>query len=600
MIRSGFFNSKNHDKQYYASDISRLFNSMITEGVFGNVGEKFIAKPGNGMKVIIPSGMAWFNSTWTMNDSDEIINLDEAPYVANYKRIDGIFLKIYPVSDTNVRDNTIYYMKGAETIGVPEKPVPTITDNEIYVPLCYITVNYGTTAITASMIKNCVGLNSCPFITGILKTVDASELIAQWESQFNEWIEGNNSEYHSWLENKKYEFENWFAKVKYVLDGDVAGHLQNEFDYIRKKTVTNLLKPTLYSLNNRTLYGVDIINNGDGTFTVNGTTTDYNGSTDGYININLTPFGVPMECGEGYARLKLCGTPKSVAGKARIQLADTNGENIVWHNDTGNGFEFNTVDNKVTIYALRLGLLPNTTYNNVIFKPMLTDDLHATYNDYVQYSGLGKLNENVADIRKNLTSYNGISFKFGIDDNGDYGYYKLGETSVTPFRNRHTETYKPTARANNLDMGLYHKKRYVDTTGVPNTNNDTYTITSNGTHDMGETNNNRYIKSNVKAALIGTFSSPTSVNVSNYGASSSSQFLCVPQTKSLDSSGGNGHTGSFGMGWIRANCSYNQPSVSLNGSTLTINPASLYVHAEAPSGNCTDSVYIPTSVYIIS
>ncbi len=221
MFRSGFFNAKNHDKQYYSSDVSKLFNSLINPGVFENVGNKFIVRPGTGMQVIVPSGMAWFNSTWTVNDSDEVIILDEAPYVANYNRIDAIFLRVYPENDTTVRDNTAYYVKGTETSGAPTKPVPTPTDDELYIPLCYITVNHGTTAITVAMIENCVGTNVCPFITGILETAHISDLLVQWQAQWNEW-----------LTSEQNNFETWFESIRGQLDEDAAGHLQNEINDI--------------------------------------------------------------------------------------------------------------------------------------------------------------------------------------------------------------------------------------------------------------------------------------------------------------------------------------------------------------------------------
>lgn len=57
-------------------------------------------------------------------------------------------------------------------------------------------------------------------------------------------------------------------------------------------------------------------------------------------------------------------------------------------------------------------------------------------------------------------------------------------------------TYKPTARANNNDMGATGNYRYVDTTAVPNTNSGTYTYAANstgGTVDMGATNTYRYV-----------------------------------------------------------------------------------------------------------
>lgn len=66
-----------------------------------------------------------------------------------------------------------------------------------------------------------------------------------------------------------------------------------------------------------------------------------------------------------------------------------------------------------------------------------------------------------------------------------------------------TGTYKPTARANNNDMGATSNYRYVNTTAVPNTNSGTYTYAANstgGTVDMGATNTYRYVNaSNVYA-----------------------------------------------------------------------------------------------------
>lgn len=252
-FRSGFFNSKNHDKQYYASDISKLFDSLINPGVFGNVGNKFIARPGEGMQVIIPSGMAWFNSTWTLNDSDVVINIDEAPYVANYSRIDGIFLQVFPVDDIGTRLNGAYYMKGTETSATPSKPVPAATNGELYIPICYITVANGTTAITASMIENCVGTTECPFITGILETVDVTELLTQWEAQWNDWLSIKNTAYSDFMDTKSASFTdlvnteetlftNWFDSVKDDLGEISIGNLKNRVDeitniYVQDKTL---------------------------------------------------------------------------------------------------------------------------------------------------------------------------------------------------------------------------------------------------------------------------------------------------------------------------------------------------------------------------
>ena len=87
MIRSGFFNSNNHDKQYYTSDISKLLNALVNDGIFENIGGHFSARPGTGMQVVISPGMSYINSTWTLNDSDHIVDIDVAPYVSGFSRI---------------------------------------------------------------------------------------------------------------------------------------------------------------------------------------------------------------------------------------------------------------------------------------------------------------------------------------------------------------------------------------------------------------------------------------------------------------------------------------------------------------------------------
>lgn len=91
------------------------------------------------------------------------------------------------------------------------------------------------------------------------------------------------------------------------------------------------------------------------------------------------------------------------------------------------------------------------------------------------------------------TTTDNVPFAFGVDENGDYGYYKAGADTVTPFKSKHDETITPNSRTT-VDMGLYHKKRYVNLSAVPNENTETYVAgNSNQTVDMGFANNYRYV-----------------------------------------------------------------------------------------------------------
>lgn len=485
-FRSGFFNSKNHDKQYYASDISKLFNSLINPGVFGNVGNKFIARPGEGMQVIVPSGMAWFNSTWTLNDSDVVINIDEAPYVANYSRIDGIFLQIFPVDDSGTRDNGAYYMKGTETSATPSKPVPTATDGELYIPICYITVANGTTSITAAMIENCVGVTeTTPFITGILETVDATELLTQWEAQWNDWLNSEKTDFEAWTTDRRTSFDEWFETIKGILDEDVAGHLQNEIDElqpVRKRTITNLLNPTL---GDSTSGDVTCTANGDGTYTLNGTTT---------TTKNL----FPLLIGNGYdakagVTYKLCGCPSGGSSTTYELIAEAElgtAYKKQYAHDYGDGATFTVPQADIDAgYKLRITISIKDDVDNVIFKPMLTTDLYASYDEFVQYSGDGELNENVSwlyrlvkslqnSFSNALTSLKNTAIAQAVGATGSTFTSVIAKLGEIVNRGKWTANMANTGSVT-IPAGYHDGTGSVSTSG-------TASITTNGTHNIAQ------------------------------------------------------------------------------------------------------------------
>lgn len=100
-----------------------------------------------------------------------------------------------------------------------------------------------------------------------------------------------------------------------------------------------------------------------------------------------------------------------------------------------------------------------------------------------------------------------------------------------------TGTYKPTARANNNDMGATGNYRYVDTTSVPNTNSGTYTYAANstgGTVDMGATNTYRYVNAaNVYAKGKADGSSAVKCIYKKFQIDYSGSFKITPTTSKL-------------------------------------------------------------------
>ena len=179
-LTSGFFNSKNHDRLYDATQISTLFEGLINDGVYQGVGNIFKVSASNGMNVTVDTGRAWFNNTWTRNDALIVLTVPTAEQVL--KRIDAVVIEVNSLE--TVRNNTIKIVKGTPASN-PEKPSLTKNDDVHQYPLAYITVDPNVTVITQQKIQNAVGTSACPFVTGIIDTLDIDDLIAQWSSEFN-------------------------------------------------------------------------------------------------------------------------------------------------------------------------------------------------------------------------------------------------------------------------------------------------------------------------------------------------------------------------------------------------------------------------------
>lgn len=230
MLTYGFFNSLDHDRLYDAGQMSSIFDGIIRDGVFQvvdglNEGEGLTVKaandPNNPMKVLVGEGRAWFNHTWTLNDSKYSLKVTEADAI--YTRIDAVVLEIN--SDVNIRENTFKILEGEPSID-PVKPLLTHNEKINQYALAWITIPANTRTITQSMIASNVGMSDTPFVTGPLEVLDASHLYSQWDARYTEFIGASTQ-----------DFEDWFAHLHNELDENQAGHLQNQIDEIRMRVL---------------------------------------------------------------------------------------------------------------------------------------------------------------------------------------------------------------------------------------------------------------------------------------------------------------------------------------------------------------------------
>lgn len=161
----------------------------------------------------------------------------------------------------------------------------------------------------------------------------------------------------------------------------------------KSETTVNLLKPTLGTV---TQNGVTCTNNGDGTYTLNGTN-----SSSTPINFLI---GSVTIINEGGYKLVGCPTNKSTENHIHIYLH--NDDYSIVLNDFGNdNGEANNTILPSGVYYIRIEVIENETVND-IFKPMLTTNLNATYDDFVPYTGsTGQINSDVAEVRKDFDEH---------------------------------------------------------------------------------------------------------------------------------------------------------------------------------------------------
>ena len=199
----------------------------------------------------------------------------------------------------------------------------------------------------------------------------------------------------AYVDKKASENIDFSTSTSKLLNGSIEAQL------VLSNATRNLLNPTLQTI---TQDGVTFTNNGDGTYTLNGTSTKDRWIS--FAHITLNPGKYKFIATENNVEFSnLCVTLKQTS----IAIP-------------GNIF---TIQSKS---VCDIGLsTQNNTFNNVLIKPMLTTDLSATYDDFVPYSGydIKTCGKNLLNPTLQTTTKNGIT----CTNNGD-GTYTFNGTST--------------------------------------------------------------------------------------------------------------------------------------------------------------------------
>lgn len=216
-VTCGFYNSLNGDRKYDAAQMSSIFDGLIIDGVFASIGTAFAVKAAGGLMVNVGIGKAWFNHTWTINDSILPMTAPEAELLLN--RIDAVVLEVNGME--SVRKNTIKFVTGTPS-SVPVRPTLENEGNVHQYALAYIYRKYGSSVITQADITSMVGTVETPFVTAMLQTISLDELLGQWQDELDQFVAAQSKEVDEWIASEEADYTEWFDQMKADLKNEQA------------------------------------------------------------------------------------------------------------------------------------------------------------------------------------------------------------------------------------------------------------------------------------------------------------------------------------------------------------------------------------------
>lgn len=274
MIKSGFYDSINHDRLYGADDFSDYFEGLISDGIYAGIGKEFrVFADGSTMGVQVDTGRAKILNKYVRNTDVLDIEIDTAD--SENPRWDAVCVSVN--LDEAYRNGYIDVHKGTPAAD-PQKPdVPDTNAAKLFV-LAYVYVPAQATVINAENVNDNRGAANCPYVVGITGTENIVNVVQEaatnaqsqidtalstQQTQFDKFLTDSKTElqtlevdFNAWWNDKKqnkiklledttqYTITNGngdvpVSKDRYSLDDEIAG-----------KAVANVYKNGLYLTRN--------------------------------------------------------------------------------------------------------------------------------------------------------------------------------------------------------------------------------------------------------------------------------------------------------------------------------------------------------------
>ena len=193
-VTYGFYDSLNGDRKYNSTQFSSMFDGIINDGVFANVGDAFkVSTEGGNTTVTVGTGRAWFKHTWLLNDAPFHMTLDSN---LNNNRIDTIVIDV----NLSERTNSILLVKGTASANPVAPDLVNDDNNKHYqYPICNIYLTKQSSVIASTDIVYLVGSNSCPFVSSVLDNNMINALVMRWETEWEHQNADQQAEFNAFM-----------------------------------------------------------------------------------------------------------------------------------------------------------------------------------------------------------------------------------------------------------------------------------------------------------------------------------------------------------------------------------------------------------------
>lgn len=202
-IKGYFFNAiydgEAYDRVYNAEDMTSYLNELVGNGVFPTPSSQLQVRAGTGMQVIVAAGSGWINGHKIVNTADMTLNITTSDVILD--RIDAVIF----YADLDTREMGIAVKTGTAAAS-PVAPTLTRSASRYEMALAHVKVGKQITAITDAMITDTRGNSElCGYVQGLIQQMDTSTMFAQWQAQFNEWMNSVSTQFDAFKQFKKLE-----------------------------------------------------------------------------------------------------------------------------------------------------------------------------------------------------------------------------------------------------------------------------------------------------------------------------------------------------------------------------------------------------------